>query len=319
MKRFIFTTCLLGSIFLLSSIAKAIEVQSFAMLISYFNIIRNPTLVTAIAIFIISIEFLLGLVMIISKHFRVECLKLSLAILIFFTGIIVYGWLFKGLEDCGCFGSFIKISPIASIIKNVIMIGMNVIAISGASQSFQSQSFELDIRSKKLQTACAAFCPLLLIASLAWSFWGGKPVKSDAGLAVAKPPTTTDRPFAQFAIKDDSNRALDLGKGIYFVGFMSDSCSHCQELVSRMNTLVKEFGELPVVGLILGEEDTLRQFREQFKPQFPMARVQPLKFFEFIGNAPPRFYLIHDGKSLRYWDDDLPKIDDIQSLLPDIF
>lgn len=325
-NRYIVCTILLGAIFLISSISKAVDVKSFALLISYFNITRNPTLVTIAAVSIVIFEFALGMTLILSSRLRPLFLKMSLAMLIFFTGIIVYGWVFKRLEDCGCLGSFIKISPLASILKNIVMVAMNIYAICGLTQNQEAPAsdFNVNPRSKSFQTAFAAICPLLLIGSFAWSFWGNAQAQSSSETTDQPAPETTvqtapaaaDRPFAQFKVTD-ANNTHDLGQDTYLVAFLSDSCSHCQETVAKLNSVPKGIGQLPVVGLILGEENTLRQFREQFKPQFPMAIVKPLTFFEFIGNAPPRFYLIQNGKSLRYWDDDLPKTEEIEALLPE--
>jgi hypothetical protein len=57
---------------------------------------------------------------------------------------------------------------------------------------------------------------------------------------------------------------------------------------------------------MLGEESTLKQLRQQVQPGFPTILLEPLKFFEFIGEAPPRIYLVRDGRELQHWDENLP-------------
>lgn len=257
----------------------------------------------------------MGMSLIVSKRFRMISLKASLGILVFFTGIIIYGWLFKGLKDCGCFGSFIKMSPFTSIIKNLILIAMTIVAMIGAKRNAIPEPVAMTYPSR-FKTAFIAFCPLLLIGSLGWNYIG-KPAKPlSPEITVQASASADDRPFSEFKVQDDSQNMLDLGKDRYLVAFLSDSCNHCQETVSELNEFPKKIDGVPVIGLILGEEDTLRQFREQFLPKFPTALMEPLKFFEFIGDAPPRFYLVQDGKPIKHWDDQLPKIDELKTLIP---
>jgi hypothetical protein len=295
---------------MVSAFAKALDVKSFALLISYFGIVRNPAMVMGLAVLIIFAEFLLGIALIASKRFRIHSLRIALAMLVIFTGIIIYAWTFKGLEDCGCFGSFIKLSPIASLIKNIVLIGLTLAGMRQAKQDASKSPAESDFQIGKgvFQKAFIAFCPILLIGSFSWNFVKPSANKPTPELATQTAPHPTDQPFAQFKIKEKTDSLLDLGKGRYFVAFLSDSCSHCQETVSKLNKLPQEIDSIPpVVGLILGEEETLRQFRQQFSPKFPTAIIPPLTFFEFIGDAPPRFYLIKDGRPIRHWDEDLPK------------
>ena len=53
-------------------------------------------------------------------RFRAVLYGAVLALLGVFTGLILYGWMFKNLKDCGCFGP-IEISPGMSILKNAVL------------------------------------------------------------------------------------------------------------------------------------------------------------------------------------------------------
>jgi len=105
---------------------------------------------------------------------------------------------------------------------------------------------------------------------------------------------------------DWEGKRLDLAKGVCVVAMLSDSCEHCAEIVEGLNRLSQKPDFPPIAGLILGEEDTLRSFRQTYRPRFATRLIPVLEFFDLIGDAPPRFYVLRDGKSLKYWDENLP-------------
>ncbi|MEN6626645.1 MAG: MauE/DoxX family redox-associated membrane protein [Candidatus Sumerlaeia bacterium] len=316
MKRYTFATTVLGVIFLVSAIAKAVDVKSFALLISYFNVMRDTMLVSGTAVLIILFEFILGMSLIVRNRYESTFIKITLAALACFSGIIVYGWIFMGLQDCGCFGSFIKMSPLASLFKNGVLMGVAGFALL---QHKKYRRISVPIveypqrRVFKLATVCLS--TIMPTALMGWSYFAGSTKPQDPNLNAQTSESTSDRIFAQFKVQDNKRNMLDLGQGRYFVAFLSDSCGHCQDIVSDLNEFPHIYKDLPVIGLILGDENTLREFRERFLPQFPTAILEPLKFFEFIGNAPPRYYLVQDGKTQKYWDNQLPKPEEIKKLI----
>jgi len=86
----------------------------------------------------------------------------------------------------------------------------------------------------------------------------------------------------------------------------------CNANSEEVHQLRRENPELPqVVGLMLGDEDTLTALVGRTEPNFPMTLIEPLTFFEFIGSTPPRIHYVHDGQSVHYWDEHLPEVNDL--------
>jgi hypothetical protein len=295
--------------FLLSAFAKCVDIRSFAVLISYFGIIREPVIVLSLAVLIVTMELVLGLTMIVSRALRPLCLKATLVVLTGFSGILVYGWLFKNLQDCGCFGSFVKMSPLVSLLKNAVLMGIAGAGLYGYSKDAAAMHHALFNYRGKQQLKAVVFAAslFLFVGGLAYSFSKETVQAGEAGVKEkADVVQTSDRKFASFQIQD-TTKTVDLGQGTYLVAFLSDSCEHCQAIVSQLNALPQTNPDFPpVVALVLGEADTLKQFRQQFKPNFPLGLLEPLKFFDFIGDAPPSFYIIRDGKEVKHWDKELP-------------
>ena len=135
-------------------------------------------------------------------------------------------------------------------------------------------------------------------------------VEAQAQTSPSQPDRDTevdeDRPFARFRFQLD-NEEWDLGNGEYFVALLSDSCDHCAEAVAKLNELPLFFPEMPpIIGLCLGDEETLKQFQEETQPEFPTVLTDPLVFFSLIGDAPPRYTYISGGAEIGHWDEELP-------------
>ena len=83
-----------------------------------------------------------------------------------------------------------------------------------------------------------------------------------------------------------------------------------RKAVAKLNELPLVFPEIPpIIGLCLGDEQTLKQFREETEPEFPTVLIDPIVFFSLIGDAPPRFTYISEAAEISHWDEELPADD----------
>jgi hypothetical protein len=110
-------TIFIGIIFLSSGITKAIDINSFGENLKVYG----SRYLYFIAPFISSFEILLGFGLV----FLVKPKKLSFVSLILtflFTIVFTFGYLFLDVNDCGCFGSILKIPPFLTFIRNALII-----------------------------------------------------------------------------------------------------------------------------------------------------------------------------------------------------
>ena len=112
--------------------------------------------------------------------------------------------------------------------------------------------------------------------------------------------------FSKYSV-DWNGQRINLAEGIYLVAMLSDSCLDCAEMVNELNHLYESPGCPLIVGLFLGEKNTLRTFQQAYRPQFPTRLIPDLEFFSLIGNSPPRFIVVKDGRQIQYWDKGLPE------------
>lgn len=289
---------LAGAVFLASALMKALDVTAFAVQISHYGIVRDPAIVRDIAYATLALETGLGVLLVTGVRLRGWTSGGALVLLAGFTVLIAYAWKFRNLEDCGCFGKFLKMTPGVSIAKNIVLMlclfPVTALCVRGANGRKAPNRI-----SPRLGLAAVAVSALAILMLAAYS----------APAGTLAPAGTVDpaRPFAQFEVPAEDG-VYRLGQGEYLVAMLSATCEHCQKAMEALNE-VALVPELPrPVGLVLGDEETLEQFEETTQAAFPLMLVEPLTFFQFIGEAPPRLIHVRDGKQAAFWDEPIPDV-----------
>lgn len=96
--------------------------------INFFSYLHNHAL--GLSIFMITLEILAGIALLIGWQ-RKAVLNLLLVLIVFFTFLTAYAFLSGKFKNCGCFGDCIPISPLASFIKDVLLLALIVFLIIG--------------------------------------------------------------------------------------------------------------------------------------------------------------------------------------------
>ncbi|MCL5029531.1 MAG: hypothetical protein M1480_11015 [Bacteroidetes bacterium] len=114
-------TIIIALIFMSSAILKLVDFQSTVVMLQDIISIQNITVNIGLYLLIIIEAFIAAaLILNLFKH--------SIKNLIFFlsTAFIVFNLvlIFKGIDNCGCFGGSVKQSPYLSLIKNILIMIM---------------------------------------------------------------------------------------------------------------------------------------------------------------------------------------------------
>lgn len=285
---------LLGLVFLAGAILKTADINLFLVQISYYGVVKAQHLVEISALGTLALETCLGMCLILGLRFRGLTYAVILVLLIGFSGLILYGWIFHGLKDCGCFGP-IEISPGVSIGKNVLLALLTLGAWFGYLRS------DVAVGSPKIRLIKSAATAMALISLPAY------------GWLTMEPVIDRDRPFAQFSFSGDYGD-IDLSAGEHFVAVLNMTCEHCKESVEKLNELMMQAGLPPMTALCYEEHaGALDEFRNETGATFPMysLRERIRTYASLIGAAPPRFYLVRDGRPVKYWDDNVPEVEEV--------
>lgn len=298
----------LGVLFIVSAALKALDVVSFAVQVRMYNVVTDRMLVQIVAYTMIAIEALLGAALLGGYRFRGITFAATTALLLGFSGLIAYAWARHGLADCGCFGEYIKMGPASSIAKNLILLPITWIAWWGLCGKKAETPTETEGSLEPPRTIRRY--PVMAIAGLVvvgMAFAFGKSPETINTVPAPPPPSGTQpvnsQPgaFAQFAPEQDGI-TFSLAEGEYLVAMLSASCDHCMDAVAVLNELAATPETPQIAALLMGNEDEVKEFMAKTGPAFPVQTIEVLHFMELIGSAPPRFYIVKDGKEVRHFD-----------------
>ena len=114
-----------GALFLFSGFVKAVDPLGTAYKIhDYFAAFGLEFLspaATFFAVFTIVLELVLGVALIIGWRSRITT-TLTLLLVVFFTILTGYTAATGKVTDCGCFGDFLKLEPIQSFLKDLVLL-----------------------------------------------------------------------------------------------------------------------------------------------------------------------------------------------------
>ena len=79
-----------------------------------------------------ALEVILGFALLVGWSISFTALSMLLLI-VFFTFLTGYSWIYNKVTDCGCFGDFIKLKPKESFIKDLVLTGLILIIVFGRS------------------------------------------------------------------------------------------------------------------------------------------------------------------------------------------
>ena len=349
---------IVGVLFVLAAGLKALSAMDFAVQVSYYGVVRTPWVVLTVAVAVIGFEAGLGAALLLWRDRWGWLLGVVAGVTVVFTGLIIYAWIYKNLQDCGCFGKYLKMTPGWSVFKNAVVLGL--IALTWLGEGARKVGAAVSSGGGFGRCALITAISLLMMAGAGVSAMrddaGSGRIKrhvTPPGQAVArstapaittsegtatsqegtatsqtlrldaptpKPADTTGprtaapppKPAAtdpqigadKFSgyVFEWKDKRYDLTRGLYIVVMISDSCEGCAEIVRSLNSLTQNKDLPPVVAFVLGEKETLERFRRNYSPAFPTNLMAPLDFLDRIGEAPPRFILVRDGKQLQYWD-----------------
>ncbi len=119
-----YTWLILGIIFILSSLSKALDVFAFSAKIEEYTLALGldipPFICDIGAIIVIILELFFG-IFILNGVFCKYTYFASVIIILFFTILTLIVTIEDSITDCGCFGNFALMSPQTSLIKNLIL------------------------------------------------------------------------------------------------------------------------------------------------------------------------------------------------------
>ncbi len=265
---------LVGVVFIISAISKIPSLEQFGWTIVETTFL-HWTAAEWVARILIGFELFLGVLFIFHIKIKKIAIPISLFLLSAFT---IYLFLvmkqYGAHGNCGCFGELIPMTPVQSIIKNIVLIGM-ILCIA-------FNSFEFKFKYAGLLTG------LLLLLSLSAPFLCVPP----ESIYIYEKEKPLSKPIPLSLLYHSSiNRApqTELRKGKHIISFMSLSCRFCRKAAIRLRIMKENYPELPFYLVLNGDASKLNDFFEETKAQH---------IEHSIFNGAEQFSIMNDGNSL---------------------
>ncbi len=272
---YLFFRYFIGIVFIVSAVSKLLTIGAFEISVIEQGITSDRLTAGYLSRLLIGFELFLGVMFFFRAGLRRLTIPLTLLTLTGFTIYLTYFAIFRSeMEDCGCFGELVKMTPVESILKNLLLIAVTIFVY------LKSETAEI---RKTLAGILLAGC-----ISALYLFYPVQP--ASAGL------------FSRYTYFKDAG-VVDLNTGERLVVVFNVDCDHCQQTAFEMGRLYSEHPELPnLYCLIMGDPKEINAFFEKARVRFPYRRISEEEFFSLIGKEPPRIYRLKDGQIKDAWD-----------------
>ncbi|MDZ4757042.1 MAG: hypothetical protein SGJ10_02735 [Bacteroidota bacterium] len=119
-----FLAALLGAVFVFSGYTKLYPIEPFEYTfvdLGFINWQASPF----VARILIGLEFLIGFLLIFNIYLHKVAYKLGIGVLLLFSVYLILLISLNGNKgNCGCFGSYIQMTPLEALVKNIIMLAI---------------------------------------------------------------------------------------------------------------------------------------------------------------------------------------------------
>ena len=210
---------LLGIFFLVSAIAKLVDIDRFEVYIFSYNIL-SLNLSFLVARLVIIFEIIVGIGLIANVYNRLidTC---TLIMLIGFTLLMGYASLIGRNDSCQCMGSLLEINPTHSILKNAILILLLLFASGARPWSWRPRWFIW------LPLVLAPIVTVFIVSAPDnWLFGPSDEIYNSEELSTSIQPTGT--------LYD-----LRLDQGKHVVAFLTPGCQFCRMADNKLDHICR--------------------------------------------------------------------------------
>ena len=276
-------TALLGVVFIISGLTKLFPSVLFELTFIDMGIAGWGSAPFIARIFI-GLEFFLGLLLILQFGLRQFTLKAVIAMLLAFTVYLGMIMMSQGNEgNCKCFGNVLVMTPLESIIKNVIMIAVSVF---------------LFFIHKGIQWK---FRPLVFVLALLISFalpFVLNPVSREKSVRADERELNykMEQLDVLYNSPDVQKPSVDLREGRHILACISLTCPHCRIAAYKMHIMKNLNPSLPLYFILNGEESDLTGFfADTGGDNIPWTMVLGQNFMNISGPRLPAIYWLDNG------------------------
>ena len=249
----------IGSMFIIAAILKLMSIDEFEIYVYSFDIL-NFLFTTLFSRLLIAGELVIGLLLIFKMCYKFTW-RVTLSVQILFTLFLIYVLVFRNDDNCHCFGELVELSPMESIVKNVVVIGGLFYVKTQRHRDTETQSKFV----KKILLVVAVIVPFVVtpmdsVYKMIYS--------SEKEISTVDLYESFDKVVAMDFIDNDivfDSAYVFETKGDKIVAIVSSGCKYCRLGVKKLSLMMKNNGVTPddVNIFIWGSREGILNFREE--------------------------------------------------------
>ena len=312
----------IGGMFVIAAILKLMSIDEFEIYIYSFNVL-SFLLTSFVSRIIIAGEFILGLFLILKINYKFTW-NATMIVLILFTLFLIYVAIFRNDTNCHCFGELVELSPVESIIKNVIaMILLSIdkwTNLKPQSSKFNAQSSTFKVQRSKLkaQSSKLKVQSSLLIATSTLLI-----------VFVVSPPDviynkiySEEKEISSYVLQEsfddivkinfendtivlDSTAVLETRERNLMIAIVSSGCKYCHLGVKKLSMIMKRKGtDTGNVNIFIwGSDDGILNFIKEIDTEdLSYWKINPRQAIEITYGRFPVFIWLEDGEIVDIGD-----------------
>lgn len=269
---------LVGLVFLLSGLLKAIDTAAFADLMSEYG----TTWFGFAAPLIIFIEIFLGVMLLFDFYAKPISWGTAIFLLVV-SSIYLYGVTARGITNCGCFGplAWLNSKPWLTFMRNGILLGMLVPTLVRP----QEKSPAITIPSVIFMAVIA----VVVMFMCGFSMHGAKCLQRQNTF---RPIALDKSPLSEYITTHPDST--------YLVFAFSYSCPYCQNSIGNVNQYVPMGMADRVIGLAVEDSVARERFERLFETDFEIREISALQMYRLSNTMPTTFFIRHDSIVSQY-------------------
>jgi len=284
-KIILATFCsLLGALFIVSGYTKLFPIEPFEYTFVDIGFI-NWQLAPFVARILIGLEFIIGFLLLLNFSLHKLTYKIGISVLVIFCIYLVLLIFYSGNKgNCGCFGSYIQMTPLQALIKNIVMLGVFFVLYKYHEGWTLPKKFSFAIT---VLFATAFTLPFVF-----------NTVELDYSKAYL------NKPDADYIIPLDSlynGASLNippktLSQNKHILAFLSLKCKHCKIAANKIRIIHEKNPDISFYLVLNGDEKDLKPFFENTHIEdIPHCMLLGRNFVYLAGTKLPLIYLINNS------------------------
>ena len=290
---------MIGGMFIIAAILKLISIDEFEIYIYSFNVL-SFLVTTFVSRLLIAGEFILGLFLILKINYKFTW-RATLIMLMLFTLFLIYVAIFRNDDNCHCFGELVELSPIESIVKNVVMMALLLLVSCRVTESPNHR-----VRCSLLIVTCTLI--IVFVVSPPDVIYN-KIYSSEKEISSGKLYESFDDVvkinFENDSVSFDSTSVFKLDEGSQMIAIVSSGCKYCKLGVKKLAMMLdnKETDISDVDIFIWGSPNGIINFRrETLTEDYDYWHIMPNEAIDITYGRFPIFILMEGDEIVEVGD-----------------